>query len=52
MENGSIATTKREKGFHGYGIKSIQYTVNKYDGAVDINAKNNWFDMQILIPIP
>jgi sensor histidine kinase regulating citrate/malate metabolism len=48
---GSLATTKKEKGFHGYGIKSIKYTVNKYGGAVGITAENNWFDLEILIPI-
>jgi sensor histidine kinase regulating citrate/malate metabolism len=48
---GILATTKKEKGFHGYGIKSIKYTVNKYGGAVGITAENNWFDLKILIPI-
>jgi sensor histidine kinase regulating citrate/malate metabolism len=49
---GNLVTTKKEKGFHGYGIKSIKYTVNKYDGAVNIKAENHWFDMEILIPLP
>jgi sensor histidine kinase regulating citrate/malate metabolism len=48
---GILATTKKEQGFHGYGIKSIKYTVNKYGGAVGITAENNWFDLKILIPI-
>jgi sensor histidine kinase regulating citrate/malate metabolism len=52
QDRGVLATTKKEKGFHGYGIKSIRYTVQKYGGAVDIAAQNNWFDLEILIPIP
>jgi uncharacterized tellurite resistance protein B-like protein len=48
---GRLATTKKEKGFHGYGIKSIRYTVNKYEGAVSISTENSWFELKILIPI-
>lgn len=51
MKEGRFLTTKKEKEFHGYGIKSIRYTVNKYDGAVSIDTKENWFDLKILIPI-
>lgn len=52
VKEGRIATTKKEKQFHGYGIKSIRYTANKYEGAVDIDTKDNWFDLKILIPLP
>lgn len=51
MKEGRLLTTKKEKEFHGYGIKSIRYTVSKYDGAVSIDAKENWFEMKILIPM-
>ena len=43
-------TTKRDKKYHGYGIKSIKYTADRYDGAVYINTDNNWFDIKIAIP--
>ena len=43
-------TTKQNKSYHGYGIKSIKYTADKYDGAVYINTDNNWFDIKIAIP--
>lgn len=48
---GSPATTKKDKRMHGYGIKSIRYTANKYDGALHISNKDNWFELQILIPV-
>lgn len=51
VKEGRFLTTKKEKEFHGYGIKSIRYTVNKYDGAVSIDTKENWFDLKILIPM-
>lgn len=51
VKEGRFLTTKKEKEFHGYGIKSIRYTVNKYDGAVSIDTKESWFDLKILIPM-
>lgn len=48
---GDLTTTKKEKAMHGYGIKSIRYTVNKYHGAVSIATEDNWFDLKILIPM-
>lgn len=44
-------TTKKEKEFHGYGLKSLKYTVHKYKGEVDITAEDNWFCLKILIPL-
>ncbi len=44
-------TTKKQSEFHGFGIKSIRYTVHKYEGEVDINVQDNWFILNILIPI-
>lgn len=46
-----LQSTKKDKALHGYGIKSIEYAVNKYGGAVSINTNDNWFDMKILIPL-
>lgn len=43
-------TTKTDKYNHGYGLKSIRYTVQKYNGVVNVVQKNNWFELNILIP--
>ncbi len=51
FENGLPATTKKDRRYHGYGLKSIRNTVKKYDGSVTINAKNGWFELRILIPL-
>lgn len=50
-KQGRLITTKKEKEYHGYGLKSIQYIADKYDGAVSMDTKNNWFDLKILIPM-
>lgn len=49
--NGELPhTTKKDKLNHGYGLKSIQYSVKKYDGIVDIGQRENWFELKVLIP--
>jgi hypothetical protein len=49
--NGIPITTKKDKHFHGFGMKSIQSTVKKYGGSVTADVKKNWFELRILIPI-
>lgn len=44
-------TTKGDKANHGYGLKSIQYTVEKYDGVMKIQNVKNEFILSIMIPI-
>lgn len=44
-------TTKKEPQFHGYGLKSLRYTVHKYGGEVDVSTQDNWFNLKILIPL-
>lgn len=50
-QGGILKTTKKDKKYHGYGMKSIRYTVNKYGGAVTVDKKSNWFDLKVLIPV-
>lgn len=43
-------TTKKDRENHGYGLKSIRQTIEKYHGTMSVQAKNNWFELRILIP--
>ncbi len=52
MVDGLPVTTKDDKRFHGYGIKSIRYTVEKNEGTMTIHNENHWFIIRILIPLP
>ncbi len=45
-------TTKADKDSHGYGLKSIRATAEKYGGSVTVRAADGWFTLGILIPIP
>lgn len=51
MDGANFLSTKQDKKNHGYGIKSIRYTADRYDGAVSINANDHWFDIKIVIPM-
>ena len=44
-------TTKKNKEYHGFGVKGIRQTVKKYDGSTTIKAENGWFELRILIPL-
>lgn len=50
-EEGLPKTTKKDKHFHGYGLKSIKMIAKKYDGQVSIEADNNWFELAIILPL-
>ena len=45
-------TTKEDKGLHGYGLKSIRATAEKYGGSVTLRAEDGWFTLGVLIPRP
>lgn len=50
FEDGLPTTTKKNRHEHGFGMKSIRYTAEKYHGIVTVQAKNQIFMLQILIP--
>lgn len=51
FEEGLPVTTKKNKRDHGYGMKSIRYTTEKYNGTITVNTKSRIFMLQILIPL-
>ena len=52
MIQGLPVTTKEEKQEHGYGMKSIQEIVQKYDGQMQIRFEHHTFILNILLPAP
>lgn len=50
IKNGFPVTSKADKGNHGFGLKSIRYTVEKYHGTLNFGLKDNWFELTMLIP--
>lgn len=51
FEENLPVTTKKDRAYHGYGLKSIKYTAHKYGGTVTINTEKNWFELKVLIPL-
>ena len=51
FKDGMPQTTKKDKRFHGFGMKSIRSTVEKYGGSVTAGVRNCWFELRILIPM-
>lgn len=53
MNDGIPVSTKNlEKGYHGYGIRSIKLIVEKYQGEMVIHASEHDFSLNIMIPVP
>ena len=50
FDGNDLLTTKNNKDYHGYGVKSIRKTVEKYDGTVTIRTDDGWFLLSILFP--
>ena len=49
--NGLPETTKLDTVYHGYGLKSIQMLVKKYDGSLKISTNEDRFVLDILFSI-
>ena len=45
-------TTKEDRQYHGFGLKSMRYLVKKYDGFLTVGTEDGCFSLKILIPIP
>ena len=50
FKGGLPVTTKKDTAFHGYGLKSIRYSAEKYGGCVTVKTANNWFELNVLFP--
>lgn len=45
------ATSKSNQAYHGFGLKSIKYSVEKYHGTMSVKTEGEWFVINILIPL-
>ncbi|MCD7734646.1 MAG: GHKL domain-containing protein [Clostridiales bacterium] len=50
FQEGLPRSTKGDDRFHGFGVKSIRYSAQRYGGTVTVTAERNWFDLKVLIP--
>lgn len=50
--DGLPVTSKEDKKFHGYGIKSMEYIAEKYGGNMVVHLENSLFTVKIIIKKP
>ncbi len=46
--DGMPKTSKEDKDYHGYGIRSMKYLIEKYDGTFSVSAKEQVFIVNML----
>lgn len=51
FRDGLPLSTKPKDGYHGFGLKSVRHTVERYGGFTTVNTENGYFCLKILIPL-
>jgi len=51
IKNNTIVSTKTNKDLHGFGLYSLEKTVKKYDGELELSCDNNTFSVDISLPL-
>ena len=51
-EEGLPVSTKGDRKYHGFGLRSMRHFVKKYDGFLNISEEDGCFSLKIMIPIP
>ena len=52
FRDGLPASTKGDDDYHGFGLKSIRYTAQKYGGFHTVNLEHGCFVLRVLLPLP
>ena len=48
-EDGKLLTTKSDKAFHGWGLKSVQTAADRYDGTISTDDKDGIFQSVVTL---
>lgn len=51
FRDGLPTSTKGDSVNHGFGLKSIRYTAQKYGGSITTGVEDDWFVLKMLIPM-
>ena len=51
FRQGLPVTNKKDKRYHGFGVKSIQSIADKYNGSMTVHLEHDWFELRVLIPL-
>ncbi|OZG61488.1 histidine kinase [Bifidobacterium lemurum] len=47
-----LTSKTSEPGYHGYGLRGIRYTAERYGGTMGIRTDGKAFTLQVLLPLP
>ena len=50
FEDGLPVTSKSDKAYHGFGVKSIRYLTEKYGGTLSLGQDEDMFYLNIILP--
>ena len=48
--DGLPKTSKNDTSDHGFGLKSIKYVAEKYDGSMSVETQGDIFNLNIIFP--
>lgn len=51
FKDGLPVTNSKDRDFHGFGMRSIRISVEKYNGYVKAGVKDNVFGLDMMIPV-
>ena len=51
FRDGQLVTSKEDKNYHGFGVRSIRMLAKKYNGDIRISTLNHTFSLQIMLPV-
>jgi len=51
FQDGIPVSTRGDRTRHGFGVRSIRFTAEKYGGTMTIHNQDGWFEMNIVIPV-
>ena len=52
LKDGFPVTSKEDKNYHGFGLRSIFYIAKTYGGCARIKTESQHFVVEVLLPIP
>ena len=50
-EEGELVTSKDDRAYHGFGVKSIRYITEKYKGELQVRTEKDLFILEALFPL-
>lgn len=52
FSDGLPVTTKADRRYHGFGVRSVRYLVRKYGGELRMTWSDGMFETDIVLPLP